>query len=489
MVTHQTLNPVDAIWLNSDRVENLMVIEALVLLDGPIDRARLESVVQHRVIDRYPVFRQRLVPSRFPGGLPRWADVSRFRVSDHIREVVIPAPGDDAALQEYVAQFLSAPLPRDRPLWEIHLVEGLDVGTAMYVRLHHALADGIALTRVLLSLTDAHPATEVEDRTHEPAAASPSRGSRNAVPLLRRLRRRLRPARLGSALLQSLRIAGKLLLARNPTTAMSGKAGKDKLVVWSAPIPLRQVKDLARASGTTVNDVLVAALAGALQRYQSHHSDRAVDVRTMIPVNLRPLDQPLPARLGNRFAVVLLMLPSGIATPVARLAETKRRMDAIKNSPEALMTYGLIYGIGLTGSWLSRLVLRFFAAKADAVTTNVPGPREHRYLAGTRIHGLLGWVPGSSDQTLGTCIFTYADMVRVGFKTDALAIPDPERILAAFHDELQALFDSAPASAARRSGELGGHQGDLQRHADVGIVQPDAEDLLDAREAGVERRS
>jgi len=457
-VTHQTLNPVDAIWLNSDRVENLMVIEALVLLDGPIDRARLERVLQHRVIDRYPVFRKRLVPARFPGGLPRWADVARFRIADHIREVVIPAPGEDVALQAYVAQFLSTPLPRDRPLWEIHLVEGLGVGTAMYVRLHHALADGIALTRVLLALTDEHPAMDDADRTHVPAAASRPGGPRGAVPLLRRawsaLARHVRPARLlssATAVAQTGRIAGKLLLARNPTTAMSGKAGAEKLVVWSAPIPLAKVKDLARATDTTVNDILVTALAGALQRYQTHHSDRAVDVRTMIPVNLRPLHKPLPAKLGNRFAVVLLTLPSGLATPLARLRETKRRMDAIKRSPEALMTYGLIYGIGLTGSWLSRFVVRFFAAKADAVTTNVPGPKEHRYLAGTRIHGLLGWVPGSSDQTLGTCIFTYAGMVRVGFKTDALAIPDPERILAAFHDELEALFElvtPVPVAAA-----------------------------------------
>ncbi len=450
VVTHLRLNPVDAIWLNSDRVENLMVIEALVLLDGPLDRDRLERVLQHRVIDRYPVFRQRLIGPRLPGGLPRWADVSRFRLTDHIREAVIPAPGDDASLQEYVGQFLSTPLPRDRPLWEIHLVEGLGTGTAMYVRLHHALADGIALTRVLLSLTDADEDTDVADRSHEPASGTGAGGLGGAVRLLRRhLPRLLRPSALLSAVtmtLKSGRIAGKLLLARNPTTAMSGRTGAAKKIVWSAPIPLPRVKELADATGTTVNDILVAALAGSLQRYQSHHSGRSVDVRTMIPVNLRPLDKPLPARLGNRFAVVLLTLPSGLASPFARLAETKRRMDRIKNSPEAVMTYGLIHSIGLTGAWLSGHVLRFFAAKADAVTTNVPGPREHRYLAGTRIHGLLGWVPGSSDQTLGTCIFTYAGMVRVGFKTDALAIPDPERILTAFHDELDALFELiAPA--------------------------------------------
>ncbi|MCY7397010.1 MAG: wax ester/triacylglycerol synthase family O-acyltransferase [Nocardioides sp.] len=461
-MTHQTLNPVDAIWLNSDRVGNLMVIEALVLLDGPVDRARLQEVMQHRVVDRYPVFRQRMVPSRSPFGLPRWVDVPGFRVGDHIREVTLPGPGTEAALQDYLTPFLSRPLPRDRPLWEIHLVSGLDVGTAMYARLHHSLADGIALTRVLLSLTDAGPDTAVADRGDEPAPDEPGGAPRRTAGVLRRglsaVPRqigRVRAPHLRAAAAtarKSIRITGKLLLAGNPTTAVSGRAGTDKRVVWTDPIPLPQVKELANRTGTTVNDVLVAALAGAVQRYLCHHDGRAVDVRTMIPVNLRPLDKPLPTRLGNRFAVVLLTLPSGPGTPSARLAETKRRMDAIKASPEALMTYGLIYGIGLTGSWLSKLVVRFFASKADAVMTNVPGPREHRYLAGTRISGLLGWVPTSTNQTLGACIFTYAGMVRVGFKTDTLAIPDPEWMLAAFHDELSALLGS-PASPAPSPGD------------------------------------
>lgn len=444
MVKLRTLSPVDAIWLNMEQAENLLVIEALVLLDGPVDRARLESVLQHRVVDRYPVFRQRLVKPRIPGGLPRWTDVASFDVADHIREVTVPAPGDDVALQEYVASFLSTPLRRDRPLWEIHLVDGLAAGTAMYVRLHHAMADGIALTRVLLSLTDAHPdagpADEPAPAPLQPQAARPSRRILTAPS------RHWRPASLLSGVavtLQAVRVAAKLVLARNPTTTMSarsGRTGRDKLVVWSAPIPLAQIKELARASGTTVNDVLVAALAGALQHSQSQQGERAVDVQTMIPVNLRPLDKPLPAGLGNRFAVVLLTLPSGLTTPLARLAETKRRMDAIKSSPEAVLTYGLIHAIGLTGSWFSRPIVRFFTNKADAVTTNVPGPREHRYLAGTKIDGLLGWVPASSNQTLGTCIFTYAGSVRVGFKSDALAIPEPGRILAAFHAELEALY-------------------------------------------------
>lgn len=256
---------------------------------------------------------------------------------------------------------------------------------------------------------------------------------------------------LPSLLLRGGGVLRKILVTRNPSTVLSGKVGTAKKVVWSEPVELARVKAVGRATSTTVNDVLVAALAGAVRRYQVEEGDVAVDLPTMIPVNVRPLDRPLPSSLGNRFAVVLLTLPSGLSTPFARLAETKRRMDAIKRSPEAVITFGLINAIGLTGRRVSRVLVRFFARTSGGVTTNVPGPVDHRYLAGTRIDGLLGWVPGSGHQTLGTCIFTYAGTVRIGFKTDAGVIPEPGRILRAFHTELEALLALAEPARADRA--------------------------------------
>ena len=378
-----------------------------------------------------------------------------FRLADHIHTAVLESPVDDAALQEYVDRFVSTPLDRSRPLWQIHLIEGQGEQTAIFVRLHHALADGIALTRVLLSITDAAADIDVPDPDFDPVPsrdpAAPRASVRSVVshgwsrlldapvlPLLVALPRLVR---------QTGRVLRKILMTRDPSTVLSGSAGVAKKVVWSEPVSLERVKRVGRATGTTVNDVLVAALAGAVRRYQVEQGGAAVDLPTMVPVNLRPLDQPLPASLGNRFAVVLLTLPSGLSTPFARLAETKRRMDAIKASPEAVITFGLINGIGLTGRRVSRLLVRFFSRTAGGVTTNVPGPTEHRYLAGTRITGLLGWVPGSGDQTLGTCIFTYAGSVRIGFKTDARVIPEPGRIVRAFHSELEALLVLTDARA------------------------------------------
>ncbi len=455
------VNPVDAIWLNMDRPQNLMVIECLMFLDGPVDRARFEQVLQTRLLDLYPVFSRRPVPGRRRFGAARWRDVGQVDLSRHVREVQLSSPGDDAALQEYVAGFLGTPLPRDRPLWDIHLIDGLEEGAAIFVRLHHALADGIALTQVLFSLTDLAPEGD-RDGSFRPD--SPSHLLSEVVQAARRVApevpQLLKPARVRAGMLEGIRLAlsgiavlKKLLVTRNPDSALAGTAGAVKGAVWSAPIELQRIKDIAAHSGATVNDVLVSAVAGALERYQVERGGRPVEVPTMVPVNLRPLHLPLPRELGNRFALVMLVLPSSSGSPVARLAETKRRMDAIKVSPEPVITFALIQAIGRLGTRLNRALVTYFAGKVTGVTTNVPGPREVRYLAGTRISGLLGWVPGSGDQTLGTCIFTYAGTVRIGFKTDTDVIPDADRILSAFHAELDTLEQTTgprPSVTTRR---------------------------------------
>lgn len=440
----RVVDPVDTIWLNMDRPNNLMVIESLMMLERPVDWDRFIAVVQTRIADRYPVFSQRPVPSRIPGLLPHWEDVPDVVMEDHIIRATLPAPGDDVALQDYVNRFISSPLRRDRPLWEMHLIDGYGEGSAVYSRFHHALADGVALVQVLLSLTDPTPDADLtlvppaEEAQHSrwDTAVQLAEESVLQLPGLLDVSRVGAAARLAR---QTTRIATKLLVTTNPPTAIAGQPGRVKRVLWSEPLPFDDVREVAHRTGTTVNDVLMAALAGALHHYLTENDGGAVDVPTMVPVNVRPLDEPLPAELGNKFALVLVKLPSALDTAFARLAETKRRMDEIKHSPEAVLTFGLIRGIGLTGPTLERYLVNFFAREASGVTTNVPGPREPRYAAGTRITGVLGWAPESGSQTLGTSIFTYAGHVRLGLKVDVARIEKPEALLQAFVDEVETL--------------------------------------------------
>jgi WS/DGAT/MGAT family acyltransferase len=452
-MARRPIPPVDTIWLNMDRENNLMVNECLMMLEAPVDWDRFMATWQRRVIESYPVFSQQPVASRLPLAAPYWEDTTDFDASRHVVRATLPAPGDDAALQDYVSAQISVPLERDRPLWQLHLIDGYGDGAVVLARLHHAMADGIALTRVVLSLTHASPD---DDLAEEPPAARPQRsllGSTAhlagvATTALLDAGRMITPANLpGTVSLaqQTVGVTTKLLLGRNPDSAVAGDPGVHKRVVWAPPIPLEEIRGTAHRTGTTINDVLVAALAGALNRYQGHHDDEPVDIPTMVPVNVRPLDEPLPRELGNRFALVLLSLPSGLDSSAERLRETKRRMDVIKRSPEAFLTFELIQGIGRTGPDLERLAVDFFANKASGVTTNVPGPRERRYVAGTRITAMLGWAPESGKQTLGTAIFSYDGSVFVGFKVDTGVIADPEDLMTEFLAEVDSLCGLAQA--------------------------------------------
>ncbi len=434
------MSAADAAWLHMDQPHNLMVVNAVLMFDGDVERARVERVLRERLVDRFPRFRQRVVTPRLRLGLPHWEDVADFDVADHLVEVTLPAPGDDAALQDYVSAQMSVPLDRSRPLWQNHLIHGYRGGAALLSRMHHCIADGIALSRVFLSLTDQvtdHDvvADPVGDR-HGPLELAGAL-THQTVDLL------AHPGRLVDLAAHTpdtaAVLAKELLSPPDAPCAFRGRNGVAKRAVWSAPVPLADVKRAARAAGATVNDVLLGAMAGALRAYLLDRGDEAHDLRVMVPFNLRPLDQPLPRDLGNRFGLVFLSLPVAEADPERRVHEVHRRMDAIKASPEGPVSYGVLNGVGLTAPQLQRLLVDFFAAKATAVMTNVPGPAQPVSLDGVPVRRVIGWVPRSGDIGLGISIFSYCGEVTVGFSVDAGLIPDPERLIGAFEHELDLL--------------------------------------------------
>ncbi len=159
----------------------------------------------------------------------------------------------------------------------------------------------------------------------------------------------------------------------------------------------------------------------------------------MVPFNLRPLDQPLPRELGNRFGLVYLTLPVGIDDPMERLIEVHSGMDAIKHSPEGVLSYGILGVIGLTPPQIEQRLLDIFAKKTTAVMTNVPGPREPLYFAGTELAGVIGWVPAAGTIGIGMSIFSYNGGVTVGFQVDPGLVPDPETIIADYQREVSGL--------------------------------------------------
>lgn len=467
MPTSRPVGAVDTLWLNMDRPTNLMVIDAVLWFDGSLDWDRLARVVERRLLARFPVFRQRPVRSLLGGS--RWVDDPDFDLSRHLVREALPAPGDQAALQTFVEDRMQEPLDRRHPMWRFHLVDGLSGGgCAVMTRFHHALADGMALAVVLLSLTDEAPDGDlVEEAAVAPRVgngaaggwrrvpgsllAAPARcatGAAGAAGVLARAPRLAMPGPALEALTvarQTGAVADKLAAAQQPGDAVlrtaehrqagglvGGGAGAGPAA--GGPPGRRHGQRRAGRCGVRLDHVLPGPRRGRAGR--PHHD---------VPVNLRPAGEPLPAELGNRFALVLLPLPTGSGSPLTRLAESKRRMDAIKRSPEAAITFGLINAIGRTHPTLERRFVDFFAGKAIGVTTNVIGPGRDRFVAGRLLEGILAWVPGSGRQTLGACIVTYGGRIRVGFKADAGVVPDPEHLVAAFDQEVDDLVRMAGA--------------------------------------------
>ena len=449
MTRRRQVGAVDNIWLNMDRPNNLMVIDAVMWFDGAVDWDQFAVVVRRRIVDRYPVFRQRLASEWISLGTQHWEDDPDFALANHLHHLTLPEPGDQAALQQLVEDRMKVPLDRGHALWELLMVDGFRGGSAIVARFHHALADGIALAEVLLCLTDVTPDAPDEELPADRPETPPS--SRLTLPfpglgttgrLASAVARRARPSLVTDALIlaqQTAHIADKLLLSSLPRSPLAGNPGIDKRAVWSQARPIDEVKRIARLADATVNDVMVAAVSGAISQYVLEQGGEPRDLTTMVPINLRPAGEPLPAELGNRFALAMLPLPSATREPLERLAEAKRRMDSIKSSPEALMTFGLINAIGFTHPRVETQLVNFFSNKAIGVTTNVMGPMTGRYVAGARIAGILGWVPGSGRQTLGVCIFSYNRAVRVGFKADSLVVAKPELLVESFEQELDDL--------------------------------------------------
>ena len=474
----------DALWLTMDRPNNLMIIDVAIVLAGT---PSMESVLDgfRALVERHPVFGRR---AQRHGATWAWVDDADFDLRRHVLEVRLDGCPDMAAVQRQVARLRSTPLDRERPLWTstligpVALADGT-VGSVIVTRFHHAIADGVRLTQVMLGMLDPTSAGQVPAvaRSAPPGTGLPGpqavrdgvaeatrvsvNAARGIVGAVGRAVTHPRatvvagweavrhPDRVVDAFqglgaddhraVNDATSVGKLALGGTERTVWTGRPGREKAVAWSDPLPLGWVKQVARAHGATVNDVLVAALAGALRSYLEGRGDSVAEVVWMVPVNLKPFDDELPEDLGNHFALVLLDMPLSGETSDARIDDLRGRMQRIKNSDEPVLTYGLQRAISLSPHLLATAATDFFANKAVGVLTNVPGPTVELAFAGVPVRQVIGFAPCSGDQPLTATIFTYNGTVTVGFASDAGLVPDPQTLVRLVRDEIDEMCRSS----------------------------------------------
>lgn len=474
----ERMSKVDTAWLRMDCDANLMMIVGVWQLAPGVKHAAVCERIEASLL-RYDRFKQRVMEDTAGA---TWVMDRNFDLANHVVLEKLPKPDKGAgtnqqpALQDRVAKLAAQRLDPKRPLWQISLIEdytGPDgvKGSAMIVRIHHCIADGIALISVTMSLVDggappperrkkAAKQTGAEDWIAETllkpftditvkALGAVGEGAARSLGMLgegkKGMSEGLEKGMHGSmdmakVLLQVLKDSAALaLMPDDSKTRLKGKPGGAKKVAWCDPIPLDEVKAVGKALNCSINDVLLSCVAGALGEYLKAQGDdiKGQEIRAMVPVNLRPLDQA--HKLGNRFGLVPLVLPIGVENPIERVYEVRRRMAALKGSYQPLLAFSLLAVAGLLIKPAQDMMLNLFAKKTTAVMTNVPGPRDKLKFCGSTLEQSMFWVPQSGDVGLGVSILSYGGGVQFGVITDSLLCPEPQHIIDEFVPEFAKL--------------------------------------------------
>ena len=450
------MSAVDAAWLRMDRPTNLMMIVGVVVFDSRVDFRRFRAVIAERFL-KFRRFRCRAVEDALTAG---WQEDADFDLDQHVSRIALPAPAGQAELESLVSHLAGTDIDRRRPMWQFHFVENFQGGTAVILRIHHCYADGTAMIRVFLTLTDA---TADAPPAAESAADEPADGRESqpwykglGVPgaalvqkvyaggaewLAKAADLTRNPEQANEIARHALGIAGELArvatLADDPPTRFKGPLGTRKVAAWTDPLPLADVKAVAKALGCTINDLLLSTAAGALGSYLRAHGEdtEGLRIRATVPVNLR--DPREAAALGNHFGLVFLELPIGIRDPLERVFEVHAAMAALKGSYQPVLTLGLMAALGMMPGTVQASAIDLLSTKATAVATNVPGPPQALYLAGSRIERLIFWVPQSGDIGLGLSILSYAGQVQFGLIADVKRVPDAHEVTAMFQQEFE----------------------------------------------------
>jgi diacylglycerol O-acyltransferase len=464
--------------LEHDSATHMHVASCMVFEGPPPTHEELVAHVEAR-LHLVPRYRQRLAFVPLSQGRPVWVDDPHFNSRYHVQHHALPAPGGEEELKQLAGRAFSQQLDRNKPLWELWLVEGLADGRfALLGKTHHALVDGISgvdITTVLFDLTPEPPPTATPEVPWVPRPL-PSNAQlladalleRTTVPgeIARGMRASLRrPRRVVKKVVEDLAAVGSFTLPGvrgAPPSPLNVRIGPHRRFAWN-DADLERVKAIKNALGATVNDVVLATVAGGLGRYLRAHGHPTIDLvlRAMIPVSVRA-DAERGA-LGNQLAAIWAGLPVGVTDPLERLELVKHEMAGLKESGQAVGARVLTELTGFAPPTLMAQAARLQAHQRffNLVVTNVPGPQLPLYVLGRRMLAIYPMVPLAQNQALGIAIMSYDGRISFGLNADFDALPDLELLAGQLSESLEELADAAglpPIGSARgrRNGRLVG---------------------------------
>jgi len=473
----ERMSRVDTAWLRMDCPSNLMMIMGVWVIKPAISYRAVSERIAERLL-KYPRFTQRVQVDATGAS---WITDTEFDIRHHVLREKLEASArrqPQQALQARLGELAMQPLDQRHPLWEFRLVEHYDGGSALLIRIHHCIADGLALISVIQSIVDggAEPPkrrvkpppaqgweaaeewmqhTLIEPLTVATVKALGAAGAGaaqafGAMSDPRHVLEKWFTEGLGKGKVSSTEAArmayqvvrdgaALALMADDSPTRLKGTPGQTKRVAWCEPLPLDEVRAIGKALHCSINDVLLACVAGAIGQYLQRKGDSVLgkEIRAMVPVNLRPMEQAY--KLGNKFGLAPVVLPVGMDNPMARVFEVRRRMSELKGSMQPLLAFALLAVAGVLVKPVQDAMLNLFAKKTTAVMTNVPGPREKLQFCGGTLEQTLFWVPQSGTVGLGVSILSYGGGVQFGIISDSTLCPDPQAIIDQFAPEFEKL--------------------------------------------------
>ena len=474
---HERMSKVDTAWLRMDSPSNLMMIMGVWLIKPAVSYAATCQRIEERLL-KYPRFGQKVVQDAAGAS---WVTDTSFDIKRHVLREKLPPSArthPQQALQARLAELALQALDPRYPLWDFRLVEHYQGGSALLVRIHHCIADGLALIAVIQTLVDGGTAppqrkvkptsfsgwegaeewlahTVIEPLTGAAVKALEAAGDGAAQALGamgdpqtlldRLITQGFRKGKAGSAEVASLAYqvlrdsAALALMPDDSPTRLKGTPGHAKRVAWCQPIPLDEVRAVSKALHCSINDVLLACVAGAIGEYLKAQGDSVAgkDIRAMVPVNLRPMAQAY--QLGNQFGLAPVVLPIGLDNPLARVFEVRRRMAELKGSMQPLLAFALLAMAGMVAKPAQDVMLSLCSKETTAVMTNVPGPRDKLKFCGSTLEQTLFWVPQSGTVGLGVSILSYGGGVQFGIISDTTLCPEPQAIIDQFEPEFAKL--------------------------------------------------
>ncbi len=464
----QKLTPLDASFLHLETPRTHMHIGGVAMFEpSPLGTGRalydgLAKAIAPR-LDLMPRYRQKLAFVPLSLDTPVWVDDPDFDMSNHLLRAALPKPGGDRELRDLIGRVFSRPLDRRRPLWEIYVVEGLEGGRwALLTKSHHAMVDGISnleLATILLD-TEAKPGAQPFGVSRWEARELPS-----AMGLLVELLRQrvTRPARVLSAaravagqpgrLANALRDTASGLASMaghmgSPKSSINGETGPTRAFSYSH-FPLDEFRLIKSTLGGTINDVVLAVVAGGLRHFLIARGvdpdDENEALQCLCPVSIR--DNSERTALGNRLAMLLVNLPIGEVDPVRRLVAVRATVDALKARKQAVGADFLLNLAGFAPSTLHAMVARASLRQIafNLIVTNVPGPQVPLYCQGAKLVDVYPIAFLYDGQELAVAIFSYAGMLNFGYLVDDQNVPDVDVFAQCVEESVRELVEAAGA--------------------------------------------